>query len=99
MLKCDQCGIEFLPDKPWQRFHSTQCRSKWHDNRKREARLQIRGMLTNGLRVASEQAVRPLIEQARLKMDHCRLPQEQQQEIARTMGLQTTTEKKLVRRF
>jgi hypothetical protein len=27
---CDGCGTVFVPDRPWQRFHTDACRNKWH---------------------------------------------------------------------
>jgi hypothetical protein len=29
-MKCDGCGDEFTPTRPWMRFHSSKCRSDFH---------------------------------------------------------------------
>src|SRR5262249_19621649 len=72
-----------------------------NDNHIGEVREAITSLIEQG-RAKMEQA-KAQAEQAKAKMDLCRLSEEQQREIARRMGLQTTnevrTEKKMIRRF
>src|SRR5258708_3932393 len=45
-MKCERCGIEFEPNRWWQRFHSKRCQQKWNKDRYRaeavEAELETR---------------------------------------------------------
>ena len=38
-MKCDGCGVEFEPNRSWQRFHSKQCQQKWNKDRYRAEAL------------------------------------------------------------
>jgi hypothetical protein len=33
-MHCKQCDREFHPAKPWQKFHSAECRDAWHYRQK-----------------------------------------------------------------
>jgi len=38
-MKCEQCGCEFEPKTPTQRFHATSCRIAYHNEERRLNKL------------------------------------------------------------
>lgn len=38
-MKCEQCGCEFEPKTPTQRFHATSCRMAYHNQERRLNKL------------------------------------------------------------
>jgi hypothetical protein len=39
-MKCDWCGREFSPAKPWQHFCNPKCRDDWHNRERKRAAFQ-----------------------------------------------------------
>jgi len=39
-MKCEGCGVEFSPNRWWQRFHNKQCQQKWNKNRYRGDKVE-----------------------------------------------------------
>jgi len=42
-MKCEGCGIEFKPTKPWQRFHSTKCQQAWNYQQRKADAIEAAG--------------------------------------------------------
>src|SRR5262249_9872265 len=39
-MKCEGCGVEFLPNRWWQRFHNKACQQKWNKDRYRGDKVE-----------------------------------------------------------